>query len=171
MCSFVELRPRRLLVAIGLSCLLYTAAPAAVRPLGPDPAEAVQDVLWYQQCANGGTSMVIPYAQSGFTQGISCPTASTGGNQRGVWTVGSLPVPGGDVAHWEVDAPPNIRIAMAHVPEMQGDNGSSYWGGSIFCARPSRASGSPSPGTAQSYSADTFPRHPGIPALANAMRR
>ena len=128
MCSSVEFRPRQLLLAFALIGLLTAAAPAALAPLAPDPAAAVQDTLWYQQCANGAASMLIPYAQSGFTQGTSCPTANGVGNQRGVWTVGTLPVPGGHLAHWEVDAPSNIRIVQAHVPEMQDYDGSYYWG-------------------------------------------
>jgi hypothetical protein len=127
LCSFAELRPRRILLAIALTGLLTAAAPAALTPLAPEPADAVQDTLWYQQCANGGTSMLTPYAQSGFAQSTSCPTAS-GGWQRGIWTVGTNPVPGGDSAHWEVDAPANIRIIQAHVPEMSDYDGSYYWG-------------------------------------------
>lgn len=98
-----------------------------MRALAPDPAAAVQDVLLYQQCANSGTSMLIPYAQSGFAEGTSCPTSGTG-NQRGVWIVGNLPVPGGHLAHWEVDAPPNVRMIAARAPEMSDDDGSYYWG-------------------------------------------
>jgi len=71
--------------------------------------------------------MLNPYAQAGFTQGTSCPTAS-GGDTRGVWTVGTWPVPGHNVAHWEVDAPQNVRIVAANVPEMSDQDGSYDWG-------------------------------------------
>src|SRR5579864_195910 len=102
-------------------------APAAMRPVAPSPAEG-QDTLWYQQCANGGTSMIVPYAQSGFTQGTSCPTSSGVAGARGVWTIGTNPVPGHHSASWQVNAPANILIVQAHVPEMQDNNGSAYWG-------------------------------------------
>ena len=72
--------------------------------------------------------MIVPYAQSGFTQGTSCPTSSGVGWQRGIWTIGTWPVPGHNLAHWEVDAPPNIRIIAANVPEMSDSDGSYYWG-------------------------------------------
>jgi hypothetical protein len=68
-----------------------------------------------------------PVLQSRFTQGTACPTAS-GGTTRGIWTVGTWPVPGGHVAHWEVDAPPNVLIVQAHVPEMADNDGSYSWG-------------------------------------------
>ena len=124
----------------------------------------MQDTLWYQQCANGGTSMLMPYAQAGFTQGASCPTTS-GSQQRGIWTIGTNPVPGGEIAHWEVDAPSNIRIVQAHVPEMQGDNGSSYWGeffywdsgNSGWLTNLNNGTGSwPSPGGWQSFSPSSY---------------
>jgi hypothetical protein len=127
LCSCVEHRPRRLLLAIALTGIFTASAPAAWAPLAPASA-AAQDTLWYQQCANGGTSMLNPYAQSGFAQGTSCPTSSGGNQYRGVWTVGTWPVPGHNLAHWEVDAPPNIRIAAANVPEMADQDGSYYWG-------------------------------------------
>lgn len=71
--------------------------------------------------------MLNSYEESGFTQGTSCPTAS-GGRQRGIWTLGTWPVPGGHFAHWEVDAPPNVRIVAAAVPEMADQDGSYDWG-------------------------------------------
>jgi hypothetical protein len=109
--------------------------------------------------------MLSQYAQSGFTQGTSCPTASGGNQYRGIWTVGTLPVPGGHFAHWEVDAPPNVRIVQAHVPEMQGDNGSSYWGeffywdsgNSGWLTNLNNGTGSwPSPGGWQGFSPSSY---------------
>lgn len=108
--------------------------------------------------------MLIPYAQSGFTQGTSCPTASEG-PKRGVWTLGTYPVPGGHLAHWQVDAPPNVRIIQAHVPEMQDDNGSPYWGeffywdsgNSGWLTNLNNSAGSwPSPGGWQSFSPSSY---------------
>jgi hypothetical protein len=45
-----------------------------------------------------------------------------------MWTLGNKPVPGGHVAHWEVDAPLSVGIVGARVPEMADDDGSYYWG-------------------------------------------
>lgn len=126
MCSCVEHRPRRLHLAIALTGIFTASAPAAWAPLTPASASA-QDTLWYQQCANGGTSMLSPYAHR-VSQGTSCPTSSGGNRYRGVWTVGTWPVPGHNLAHWEVDAPANIRIVAANVPEMSNSDGSYYWG-------------------------------------------
>jgi hypothetical protein len=157
-----EPRRRRFLIAITVTGILTMGGPVAA--LAPTPAAAVQDVLWYQQCANGGTSMISPYAQSGFAQGTSCPTTGAGPT-RGIWTLGSYPVPGGHLAHWEVDAPPNVRIVQAHVPEMSDNNGSSYWGeffywdsgNSGWLTNLNGGSGSwPSPGGWQSFSPSSY---------------
>ena len=127
MWSSAKRRLRRSLLALGGTALLIGAAPAALQPLAPTAASAVQDIVWYQQCSNGGTSMLAAFAESGFSANTACPAAGTG-KYRGAWIYGSQGTPGHHVAHWEVDAPPNMAIVMAHVPEMADSDGSYGWG-------------------------------------------
>lgn len=130
----VELRLPRFALALAAAVVLAVAAPGGLGPLSPSAAKAVQDVLWYQQCANGVSSMLGSWGDGAYTAGAQCPTANAGNGYSGLWLYSSNGTGGGTVAHWEADAPPNIGIVMAHVPEMAIDNNSYYYGEFFYWA-------------------------------------
>ncbi len=99
----------------------------------PSSAAAVQDVLWYQQCANGVGSMMGSWGDGNYAAGAQCPTSGPNNGYRGLWLY-SYGTRGGTVAHWEADAPGNIAIVAAHAPEMATNFPSYFYGGFFYWA-------------------------------------
>lgn len=113
--------------------MLLAATAGGLGLLTPSPAAAVQDVLWYQQCANGEASMLGSWGDGAYTAGIQCPAANAGMGDSGLWLYSSGTA-GGTVAHWEADAPGNVGIVAAHAPEMAINNYSDYYGEFFYWA-------------------------------------
>lgn len=78
--------------------------------------------------------MMGSWGDGSYTAGAQCPTANAGSGYSGLWLYSTTGTAGGTIAHWEADAPGNIGIVMAHVPEMAINNYSDYYGEFFYWA-------------------------------------